>query len=890
MSFLDGWSERMRHLFRRGDLVREIDEEMAFHEEQERRLQESTGMPSGEALRRARLRFGSRDRFREEVRDTWTGTLALGFGNDIRFAARRLLKRPAFTVVALSMLALGTGANTAMFSVVRSVLLEPFPYGDPDGLVLLWHASGSQVDDSWMSARELVEYRAATNSFARIAAYTRFNANLTGEYEPERVRAAAVTVDMFETLDVRPLRGQTFTATEGIPGSDDVVMLGYDLWQRRFGGADVVGTTIRVNDQPRRVTGVMPPDFRLPLDYRDGQPSELWIPAAIDPAANLQWGNRSYYLVGRLEGGVTPAQATAELQSVMGNWDAAGFVSNTSGGLDRAAFQLDAFLLGHVRPALLMLFGAVGFILVIACANVMHLLLARADTRRHEVATQAALGASRGRIARQFIIESGLLAVAGAVMGLLLAWIAVRAAPAVVPVNIIRSREIVLDANVLSFTILLTLAVTLLAGLAPALQLSAVSGVGSMTSSRGSLAPMRRRVRRTLVVTETALALVLVIGAALLARSFLEMRQIDLGFDPANVLTLRVELPAGNYPDDIRTSQFYTSVLDRVRAVPGVESAAAVRVLPLTQTIGDWSITLEGREYSPEENPNGDWQVATVGYLETMKIPLISGRYPVEADGPDAPPVAVINEAMAERYWSGEEALGRRFHLGTLDQPWIEIIGITPNVRHNAVIEDAREEMVLVHSQFVAATGERSGPLRGMTLVLRTSDNPLAVFPAVQDVVRELDAHLPLSEVRTLDEVTAGALAQPRFTALLLSTFALLGLLLSAVGLYGVISFMAARRTNEMGIRLALGARPTDVLQAVMGEGLALAGVGALVGVAAAALLTRLLDTQLFGVAPLDPATFLAVPALLLLVAALAAYLPARRAAAVSPVAALSAD
>jgi predicted permease len=313
-------------------------------------------------------------------------------------------------------------------------------------------------------------------------------------------------------------------------------------------------------------------------------------------------------------------------------------------------------------------------------------------------------------------------------------------------------------------------------------------------------------------------------------------------------------------------------------------------VLPLTETIGDWSITLEGRDYTPEENPNGDWQVASADYLETMRIPLLAGRFPTAADGPDAPPVAVINQAMADRYWPGENALGKRFHLGTLDQPWIEIIGIIPNIRHNAVIEDAREEMVLVHSQFMNATGERSSPQRGMTLVVRTSGEPLAMLPAVRAEIRQLDPRLPVADVRRLDDVAAAALAQPRFTALLLTTFALLALLLAAIGLYGVISFMAARRTNEMGVRLALGARRSDIVRIVMGEGIVLAAVGVLVGIAASAVLTRLLEAQLFGVARLDAATFLAVPTLLLLVAGLASYLPARRAAAVSPVAALSAD
>jgi putative ABC transport system permease protein len=890
MSILHGWIQRLRHVLSRRALERELDEELAFHIEQDRLLQESVGATPAEARRAAHLRFGSTDRFREEVRDTWTGVWLLDAGRDVRHGVRRLLTRPAFSAVALCTLALGIGANTAMFSIVRSVLLDPFPYGEPDELVLIWNASGSQTDETWMSARELVEYRAATRSFASVAAYTRFDANLTGELEPERVRAAAVTGDLFGTLDVPALRGRTFTEVEDVAGADEVVVLGHDLWQRRFGGADIVGTSVEVNGRPRHVLGIMPPDFRLPLDYRDERSTELWIPAAIDAAANLPWGSRSYYLVGRLATGVTPALATADLQRVLRNWEEEGHVTNANGGLDRAAFPLDALLLGGVRPALLLLFGAVGFILLIACANVMHLLLARADTRRREVATQAALGASRGRIARQLIIESGILALAGAAAGLLLAWVAVRAAPSLVPVNIIRARAITLDASVLAFTALLALGTTILAGLAPALQLARVNVAHTMTSSRGDIAPLRRRVRRSLVILETALSLVLVTGAALLARSFLEMRSIDLGFDTARVLTLRVQLPASDYPDDERTTQFYSSLLADVRALPGVESAAAVRVLPLTQTIGDWSITLEGREYAPKENPNGDWQIATASYLETMRIPLLAGRYPTAADRPDTPPVAVINSTMAERYWPGEDALGRRFHLGTLDQPWIEVIGIIPPVRHNAVIEEPREEMVLVHSQFVNATGQRSSPQRGMTLVVRTAGEPLAMLPAVRGVVRRLDPRLPISDVRSLADVAATALAQPRFTALLFATFALLALLLAAIGLYGVISFMAARRTNEMGVRLALGAQPRDVAGLVMREGLALAGAGVLIGSVAAAALSRLVETQLFGVAALDPATFLAVPAVLLAVAALAAYLPARRAAAVSPIDALAAD
>lgn len=889
MSFLHGWAERAKHLFQRREIERDLEEELAFHMEQAELLEESAGVPREEAKRRARLRFGSEDRFREEVRDTWTGTLLLSAAQDARRGVRRLFQHPGFTAVALCSLALGIGANTAMFSVVRSVLLEPFPYRAPAELVLIWDESGSQADESWMSARELVEYRAATRSFSGLAAYTGLDASLTEGADPERVRAAAVTGNLFGTLGVPALRGRTLTEGDETTEADAVVVIGHDLWQRRFGGADIIGDAIRVNGIPRRVIGVMPPDFQLPLDYRNERPTELWVPAAIDPTDDLPWGSRSYYLVGRLASGVTPAHATTDLQRVLRVWEGEGFVSNAGGGLDRAAIPLDALLLGGVRPALLILFGAVILVLIIACGNVMHLLLARSEGRRREVATQVALGASRRRIARQLVVEHGVLAVTGALLGLFLAWIAVRVAPATVPVNIIRSRDVTLDTAVLAFTGLLALVATMVAGVAPALRLARVDVADAMRSSRGDVAPLRGKVRTALVVVETGLAVILVVGATLLARSFNEMRQIDLGFETARVLTLRVELPATDYADGDRVAQFYSSLLDRVRQLPGVESAGAVRVLPLTQTIGDWSITIEGSEYTPEDNPNADWQVATAGYLETMRIPLVAGRYPSAADGPDSAPVAVINEAMASRYWPGENALGRRFHMGTLDQPWIEVVGVIPNVRHNAAIEDAREEMVLLHSQFPAVTGG-SAPRRGMTLAVRTSADPLALAPTLRDAVRQMDPRLPVTDIRTLDEVAGAALAQPRFTAVLITTFATLALILAAIGLYGIIAFMAARRTKEMGVRLALGAQRSDIIRLVMGEGMALAGAGVLLGTAAAAAMTRLLEGQLFGVAPLDPATFLGVAALLLLIAALAAYLPARRAASTSVVAALTLD
>jgi putative ABC transport system permease protein len=889
MSTLNAIHERLRQLFRRRTLERELDEEMEFHIEQEAIRQVAAGADVRAARRAARVAFGSSDRFREEARDRWTGALFFGLAQDVQLGVRRLAKRPAFTAVALCTLALGIGANTAVFSLVRGVLLEPFPYRAAHELVVLWNPSGRTTDDTWLSVREVLGYRESARTFTEIAAYTVVSANLTDELEPERVKAGAMTVNMFATLGVLPHRGRTFRDAEGEAGNDQVVILGHNLWQRRFGGADVIGTVIRVNGEPHEVVGIMPAGFQLPLDYRDERQTELWIPFPIGPDTNMSWGNRSFFTVARLAPGATAAQATDDIQRVQRMWEDEGHVNNADGRLDRAAFPLDALLLRGVRPALLILFGAVGCILLIACANVMHLLLARSDTRRREIATQAAVGATRARIARQLLVESGLLALAGAMLGVVLAWLAVRTASTTVPVNVIRARDIALDLPVLGFTALLAFVTTLLAGMAPALQLSRVNVAHAMMSSRGDVAPLRRRVRRALVVLETALSLVLVIGAALLARSFVELQRVDLGYDTSNVLTLRLALPATTYETDEQVTRFYASVVGEVERLPGVASAAAVRILPLTETIGNWGITLEARPRTPEENPHGDWQIATPGYLETMRIPLVAGRYPTHADNQDGPPVAVVNETMAARYWPGESAVGKRFHLGTADQPWIEIVGVIPDIRHNAVLEEPREEMVLMQSQFVAAR-DGGNPLRGLTLVVRTAGDPLAVLPAVRTVVQRHDPLLPIDDVRTLDDVADAALAQPRFTAALLTAFAALALLLAAIGLYGVISFIATRRTNEMGIHLALGAHPAGIVRMVLGEGVALTGAGVVLGVVAAALLTRLIETQLFGVTPLDPATFVLVPALLLAIGALAAYLPARRAARVSPLRALATE
>jgi predicted permease len=803
--------------------------------------------------------------------------------HDLRIALRRLWARPGLTAAGALTLALGMGANTAVFSLIRGILLEPLPYAEPDRLVMVWRPVG-ESDQTWLSLREWVEYNRATRSFQHLAAYDESEVNLTEGVEPERVRGAFVTGNTFAALGVPALRGRTFGEAEDVSGRDAVVVIGFHLWQRRFAGApDVVGRTLRINGQARTVLGVMPPDFRLPLDYREDRPTELWLPMAVNRANPGGWGDRGNYLFGRLRPGVTAGAASADLQRAEQQWEAAGLVSNRDGRLTRYAVPLNDLLTGSLRTPLLLLFGAVGFILLIACANVTNLLLARADARRREVATQAALGATRLRIARELLLESAMLVAIGTALGVALAFGGLRATLALTPVNLLRMRDISVDGWVFGFSALLAIATTLLAGLAPALQLARVELAAAMSAGgRSAALPMRRRLRHALVIAQTALSVILVIGAGLLTRSLAALRNIELGFNVENVLTFRLALPAAEYPttQPERAFGFYRELIDRLEGLQGVRSAAAVRVLPLSNTIGDWSITIEGRAYDPGENPNGDWQVATPGYFETMNIQLARGRFFTDADRESSPGVAIIDEHMASKYWPGQDALGKRFHLGTMNQPWVTIVGITKPVRHNAVVEEPRTEMVIPHAQFAAQTGY--APL-GMTVVIKTQRDPLMLLEETRAQVKALDPNLPIGDVRTMDRVAAGALAQPRFLTIMLGLFAALALTLAGVGMYGVIAYIAARREHEIGIRMALGAGRALVVRMVLGEGVALALAGVALGLAGAAWLTRFLASQLYGVQRLDPVTFAVVPVALILVASLAAWLPARRAAAVDP-------
>jgi putative ABC transport system permease protein len=886
MAWIDRARDGFRRWFRRGAEERALTEEFSFHLEREIERHVAAGKSRLDAERAALLSFGSQEQYREEARDTWT-PLVDGLAADLRWSARRLRSHAGFTATAVLTLGLGIGASTAIFGLVRSVLLQPLPYHSPDRLVMFWMRSGDVADDSWFSLREVLEYRKSVPSLADVGAYTTAAVNLAVG-EPERARSAIVTANFFTTLGASAEIGRTFGPGDGAESGDRVV-LSHALWQRQFGGAsDVVGRSMRISGRPYTVIGVMPSAFRMPLDYREERPVELFRLLVYTPRDAEAWGDRSYYIVGRLQPGVGTAAVDAEMDRAHMAWQTDVMELRDDKLSERLAFPMSRLLFRDVRQALFILFGAVGLLLLVACANVAHLLLARGDARRREIATQAALGAGRPRLVRQLLVESGLLAFAGAAAGVALAYGTVAVVLAAAPVNAIRMRGVAIDTGVLLFACGVALLATLAAGLWPALRLSRTGAADALAGARGEGSAVRSGPRRLLVAGEMALSLVLILCASLLARSYAQLRGVDLGFDPSRALAVRVDLAPADYPNAADVVRVHRDLIDRVAALPGVKAAGSVRILPLTATIGDWSITLEHRPRQPGENPNGDWQIVTPGYFEALGISTVRGRAIEPRDDETAPLVAVINETMAAQYWPGEDALGKRFHLGTSDQPWIEIVGIARDVHHNAVIEHNRAEMFIPHAQWTRSS--RSSPRHGMTLVVKTEGDPLNHAAQVRQEIRALDPRVPLTDVRTLEGVAAAALAEPRFTTLVLSAFAGLALLLAAVGLYGVVSFVAARRTREIGVRVALGAGAADVRWLVVRDGLATSGAGVIVGLVVSGAATSALASQLYGVSRLDPAAIAAAPIVLLVVTALASYLPARRAARLNPVTALRND
>ncbi len=800
---------------------------------------------------------------------------------DIVYAFRRLWKAPAFTIVALVTLSLGIGANSAIFTVVNGVLLKPLPYDRPDELVGVFHLT-RDGHKSVMSPPNFLDVRAQNHTLADVAACDTFGMTLTGVGEPVRLDGAEVSAGLFGVLRVQPILGRTFRPEENEPGRTGVVLLGHQLWQQRFGAsAAAVGRVLTLDGKPHVIIGVLPPGFAYPARV------QLWTPIEYDQVFRVT--NRgAWYIevIGRLKPGVTADRAAADVAAIARRLQPQFPESNTDVGFTVA--PLGEHIIGDTRTALLVLLGAVGLVLLIACANVANLMLARAASRQSEIAIRAALGAGRRRLIRQLLTESAMLAIAGGAIGLLIASWGSDLLVWLRPNGIPRLDEVRIDGAVLAFTGVAALLTGLLFGSIPAVQATQPAlmatlkdgGRGALTGRHGS------RVRGALVISEMALAVTLLIGAGLLINSFIRLQHVDPGFRPGEALTFRLALSESAYADEARRAQFFARLLDRLRTLPGVRSAGAVVGLPLTGREIDLSFDVEGRPPAePGRKPSMEMRVATPDYFATLGIPLKRGRMFTDADAAESPQVAVLSESAARRFFPHEDPIGKRIVLGwhrdKKPNAGGEVVGIVGDVKDLGLDEEAPPEIYLPHQQLGVGS---------MDVVLRSDVPPLSLARAVEQSVHQLDPNVPVSSLRTVQQLVAESISQPRFYVVLLGSFAGLALVLAVVGIFGVMSYAVTQQTREIGIRIALGADRSAVVRMVLQHAMVLAGTGLAIGLVAALALARTLASMLFDLSPNDPLTFAAVLTALTLVALVASYIPARRATRVDPVVALRAE
>ena len=809
------------------------------------------------------------------------------FLKDVRYAVRRLRKAPGFSVIVLLTLALGIGANTAIFSVVNAVLLRPFAYRDPERLVVVDHFYPSLNNlEAGASAPGFRDLREKTDLFDGVFVLNGWGPALTGGGgEPQRLQGTRASGLMFRTLGVSPLLGRTFTPDEDEPGKERVVVLSYGFWQRQFGGdPSIVGKQIILNGEQHDVIGVMPASFR----NFNNQATDLWRPLALTPQ---QFGggrtNEFLTLVARLKPTVAIERARSDLTTFASQLRQQ-FPDQYATDWTFKVTPMNEKVSGRIRPALLVLLGAVGFVLLIACANVANLLLARAASRIKEVAIRSALGASRRDLVRQLLVESVLLAVVGGVLGLGLAWLAVKGVIALQPANVPRIDELRIDGLVMAFTLGMSLFTGLLFGLAPAVQSSRANlqetlkeGGRSATADRSGHA-----LRRVLVVAEVALALTLLTGAGLLIKSLALLQEVDPGFASNNLLTFTVSVPGSRYQSDTARIQYFDRAIEAVRAVPGVTDVGITSTLPFSGNWSTGSFRVEG--YQPPPNTPGPWgdqRVVNPSFFTTLKVPLIKGRYFNEQDGTTGNQVVVVDAELVRRYWPNVDPIGKRV---TFNDPqrdsvvnWMTVVGVVGHTKHEGL--DAEDRVQLYHPY------RRGGGFAGgqMTFAIRTAGDPNAALAAVRSAIYSVDRDVPLANTSTMETNIDNSMGQRRFAMLLLGLFAAMAAVLASIGIYGVMSYSVTQRAHEIGIRMALGAARRNVLSMVMGQGLLLVGIGVAIGVAGAVALTRLITSQLFGVKPTDPATFTMVAFLLVGVAMLATLVPALRATRVDPIVAL---
>jgi putative ABC transport system permease protein len=799
---------------------------------------------------------------------------------DLRYGLRNLMKRPGATAIALITLALGIGVNTAIFSAVDSVLLRPLPFKDSETLVALWeHSPNMGIARNEMAPANVFDLRQQNQVFEDVGAFGELSINLTGEGEPERLEGQLVTASVFRVLGVQPALGRIFSPEEDQVGQHRVALLSDALWRRRF-NADrgIINRNLTLNGESFTVVGVMPPGFFFPVHE-----SELWVPWAMPPEQAAGRGDHYLRVVARLKPGVTIERANADIESVATRL--AAEYPRTNEGLGFLANSFHRDFVGDLRLPILILFGAVGVVLLIACANVANLLLAQATTRRREIAIRMALGARRWTICQQLLLESLLLSIGGGLLGVLGAIWGVEALSKLLPASLSKLQAVSIDARVLIFTLVVVVFTAIAFGVVPALHAARANpGEALNETARDAAGGSGRYIRRVLVVSEVALAVVLLVGAGLLIRSFQQLRQVDIGFKPDNLLTMRMDLPFPKYSKRETRRAFYDEVLRRVKDLNGVDSAGMITFLPLSFSGMKFSFSVEGRDVpSDSALPFVLYRAVSPDYFRALGIPLQRGRLFDTRDSADAPPAIIVNRRLAEQFWPGEDPTGKRLKIGPLDSPnpWTIIVGVVGDVRQAGLYGEQQFEMYVPYAQ------ETRGFVAPRDLVVRTNGDPTLLAKAVREAVWAVDKDQPVSKVRTMDDVLAAATSRERFQTLLLTMFATLALVLACVGLYGVISYAAAQRTHEIGVRMALGAQPGDVLRLVLRQGMTLTFSGLLLGLAGGLAVMRVMSDLLFGVTATDAVTYLSVGTLLVLVAFVACYVPARRATKVDPLTAL---
>jgi putative ABC transport system permease protein len=867
---------------RRKRMLNELDEDIQEHIARETQDNLDRGMSPEEARYAAMRKFGNVMQVKEEARDVWSLLWLEQLLEDMRFGLRLLRKNPGFTLVAILTLALGIGANAAVFSVVYAVLLRPLPYKDPSSLLVL-HETTPKVGDVSVSFPNFIDWRAASRTFRQMAAVQAVDFNLAGVTQPENISGDAVSPNFLSMMGVRPFLGRDFDASEEKPGTAPVLLLSYSLWQSHLGGdPNAVGKTITLDGRSFTIVGVLPPNYRS-LDTTDVMlPIGVW--ATDNSGAIKERGERGdMVVIGRLAAGAGFGQARAEMEGI-----AARLAIEYPGSNDQFSVKLQPIrqaFVGDMKTAILVLFGAVLFVLLIACANVANLFLVRGASRTKEIALRIAFGASRGRIIRQMLTESLILACFGGVVGVGLALGGIRGMARLIPGDMLSGATVNLNGAVLLFVAGVVALAAFIFGLAPALHSTKPDVQSELKeggrSSGGGVA--QNRLRGALAVAEISLALVLLIGAGLMMKSLYRLLEVDPGFRPERVLTMGMDLRAQQYSEDPAVLNFWQQLIDRVSALPGVQSAAVGTVIPLTDSHSRSDVTIEGMALpTPGNFPHPDVHIVSPGYITALGIPLLRGRTFTDQDNEKAPLAGMINAMVARRFFPNEDPIGKRFmfgHPSAANPPkWYTVVGVVSDTRLYGLANPARLE---VYVPF------RQNPRNSMALVVKSGADPASLTSAIRDAVQSIDKDQPVFAVSTMQELVSNSVATRRMTLVLLGLFSGLALVLGAIGIYGVISYSVAQRTHEIGIRMALGAPRADVFRLVVGEGLKLAGVGITIGIAAAFGLARLLSSLLYGISATDFETFLGVAVLLALVALVACYVPARRAMRVDPTVAL---